>query len=375
MPLALRFRRLTLALSLLSGSLFAETTPPDFISVVTEQFPQWDTNHDGTLSAAEIDAAIINSTIQGRNAAALAAIKRAERDPKLQLPPITLDYLKKTASAPAVTGQPNFPRMFKQGCDWLTADTVRDLFVGTPKLETIRQGKMGNCFSLAAVAAVVHRNPEDVTAMFTPEKDGHYRVKFGNKTVLVNGPTDAEIVLGSFNNNAGLWVNLYEKALATAINDAKPTEKQASLPLDAIAKGGSAGTILGFITGHTVEKISFAYAKDKNVNEATRNQRTDELRQVLRAVVNDHRAMTCGTSTNSSTTPGITLNHAYTILNYDAKTDMVELWNPHGDNFIPKGEAGATNGYPRKNGIFKMPVNDWIMQFSGMACEVAVKKS
>jgi hypothetical protein len=70
------------------------------------------------------------------------------------------------------------------------------------------------------------------------------------------------------------------------------------------------------------------------------------------------------------TTPGLSPDHAYAVLSYDADTDAVELWNPHGENFSPAGAPGADNGYATVKGIFQIPVAQFVRQFSGMAFEV-----
>ena len=77
--------------------------------------------------------------------------------------------------------------------------------------------------------------------------------------------------------------------------------------------------------------------------------------------------MTCGTT--EVTTPGLTPKHAYAVLAYDEATDQVTLWNPHGQAFTPKGPAGLANGYPTKDGVFRLPVEEWVVQFSGFAYE------
>jgi thiol-disulfide isomerase/thioredoxin/tetratricopeptide (TPR) repeat protein len=65
----------------------------------------------------------------------------------------------------------------------------------------------------------------------------------------------------------------------------------------------------------------------------------------------------------------LTPKHAYALLRYDSKTDTVDLWNPHGNNFKPKGPPGLTNGYPTKDGLFTVPLDDFVQQFTGVSFE------
>ncbi len=55
-------------------------------------------------------------------------------------------------------------------------------------------------------------------------------------------------------------------------------------------------------------------------------------------------------------------NHAYAVLDFDEKTDALTLWNPHGTNFTPKDSPGKTAGYPRKDGIFAIPLTDFVLE-------------
>ena len=54
--------------------------------------------------------------------------------------------------------------------------------------------------------------------------------------------------------------------------------------------------------------------------------------------------------------PNISTKHAYAVLAYEAKTDAVTFWNPHGQTFHPKGSPGLTNGYPTDHGRFSVPL-------------------
>ncbi len=78
--------------------------------------------------------------------------------------------------------------------------------------------------------------------------------------------------------------------------------------------------------------------------------------------------MVCATVKPS--TPGLTPEHAYAVLNYDSESDAITLWNPHGNNFKPKGPAGLTNGYPTTNGVFTMALSDLTSQFNRVVFEL-----
>lgn len=336
-----------------------------FLTAVTQGFAQWDLNHDGLLSSNELTIAVGNPATTNRAAAALAALKQASRDPKAPLPLLTLSNIC------AVTAQrhPDLALLYRADLRRILGATNRVLFAaGPPRLESIHQGRLGNCFCLAPLGALVHRDPQGVMDMFAPATNGQYRVRLGRQTVLVDPPTDGEIALSSSNEHEGIWVNLYEKASGTVYNETLPPDRRADSALDALAHGGSAGKMLGVLTGHPFARVSFKFAKDPALPPASFTNRLADLRHRLADAVQAHRLMTCGTIT--VTTPGLTPHHAYAVLNYNPATDAVELWNPHGQNFTPPaGPPGLTNGYPTKKGVFTLPLPEFVNQFSGMAFE------
>src|SRR3954451_7160525 len=66
-----------LAFAAAYGVAAAGQAPPatDFSAEVRARFDSWDQDHDGLLSHAETEAAIADSRVTGRSAAALAAIQ------------------------------------------------------------------------------------------------------------------------------------------------------------------------------------------------------------------------------------------------------------------------------------------------------------
>jgi hypothetical protein len=360
----------SLALGFSGSARVASSAPPTFASVVAAQFAAWDKNHDGVLSTNELDALVADPQITNQVAAAVAALKRASRSRTIKLPPLTLESISALATNKPGAGNPDFARMYREGLSRVGNAPHRELFAsGLPRLETIHQGKLGNCFCLAPLGAMVHRSPKQVADMFSLQDDGTCRVRLGKQVVLVTPPTDAELAMTSSNEQDGIWVNLYEKGIGKVRNEARPPEQRSGSALDALARGGSAGTMLALITGHEITRFSFKFAKDSAVTGEAREAKLGELSKELAAAAAAKKLMTCGTL--KTTTPGLTSNHAYAVLDYDAKTDAVTLWNPHGGKFTPKGAPGLENGYPEKDGVFQIPVRDFVQQFSGMAFEAA----
>jgi hypothetical protein len=227
---------------------------------------------------------------------------------------------------------------------------------------------MGNCFSLAPLGAMLHRDPAQVRAMFRENADGTFDVKLGAKMVRVAAPTEAEIALSSSNEASGLWSNVYEKAAGSARNELRPEKERVTTPLDAIARGGSAGTMLAFLTGNPMERFSLKWAKDEKTSPEESATRLRELREKLLAAIAARRCITTGTA--KPTLPGLRGNHAFAVIGFSESTDEVRIWDPHGDAFTPKGTPDSTTGFPRKDGVFELPLGVFVKQFTGLAFEL-----
>ena len=347
----------------------AETPTTAFIAQVSDHFKNWDLDGNGQLSVNELDAIAVNPKITGKEAAAIASLKRASNSTKVPVPVMTLDNIVKLSKTPppALEG-PNFPRMYSEGLTKITKANRTVFVAGVPQLAGIHQGRLGDCFCLAPLGAMLHRDPQQVVGMFHVLPDNMCEVKLGKQTVTISMPTDAELAMSSSNKQDGVWVNLYEKALGVARNDAKPEKERVGVPIDALAHGGSAGTVLAQITGHDIVRFSCKPFTDEKTPAETKAMKLQDLRTQLSAALREKRLVTCGTP-DIKATPGMTPHHAYAVMDYDPKADAIQLWNPHGSNFTPKEKPSLAAGYPRKDGIFSMPLADFVQLFSGLAFE------
>jgi hypothetical protein len=347
-----------------------------FMQTVNARFILWDTDHDNVLTVEELDAAVQDPGNTGRAAAALAALKRAASSTNYTLPPLTLASIRQLANSPPATNRPDLKGLYREclrrvgGVTHRYIITSGQLFAtGLPKLETIHQGRMGDCFCLAPLGALVHRSPREAASLFEVEADGNVLVHFGGGIVRVAAPTDAEFALAMLaaNTRDSLWVNLYEKAISQARNDSTSPNKRSDLAIDAIAKGGDGGEIMSYLTGHKVSRFWLKSGRDSGGLAEARNARLAKLRQKLAEAAEQKLLMECGIQ--ETTTPGLTPHHAYALLDYHPRADTVELWNPHGNNFTPQGPPGPANGYATKSGLFTVPVTEFAQQFTSVAFE------
>jgi hypothetical protein len=342
-----------------------------FLAALSSHFDAWDASKDGLLQTSELAAAISNAAVVGDEAAAVAAVKRASRSKGFTMP-LTLENLKKLTLAAPAKDQPNLGDMFEGGRKKIAAADKQLFPQGTPRLEALHQGKLGDCFCLAPLGAMLRRDPTQVEAMFKLQPDGSCDVRLGKNIIRVTMPTDAEIAMSSSTEASGIWSNAYEKAAGMARNAERPEKDRVDLPTDAIARGGSAGTMLAFITGHEIVRFSCKFARDKKVTAEDSALKLVELRKLLVDAVKEKRLITTGTNSLGSsgpTLPGILGGHAYAVLGYDAGADEIHLWDPHGDTYQPKGEPGPDHGYPRMDGLFSMPLPVFVKQYAGLAFE------
>ena len=130
-----------------------------FVTALNASFGAWDRDHDGTLAELEIDTALADPKITGDGAAALAVVKRLARNKNWSAIPRTVEGLSRLATAGKEKAQPDLAGMFAHGQKHI-ASTRRELFVeGAPGLQSLRQGEMGNCFSLAPLGSCCSAMP------------------------------------------------------------------------------------------------------------------------------------------------------------------------------------------------------------------------
>jgi hypothetical protein len=327
---------------------------PAFAPAAKKYFPNWDKDKNGELSVEELDAVLTDPKVKGEAAAVAAVLRAAANPPKKgeQPPVLNLDFL----AAPQETGKKSLDSRFAAALDRL-AKADRKLFTADgPRLDTIHQGGMGDCFALAPLGALMNRDPKAVTKMMTPLADGRVKVAFFDRAVEVAPLTDGEIAMsGGSAEGAGCWVRVYEKALGQYFRDQKGGAGGKALASDAIAHGGQPGVVMSVLTGHATTHVQLAVFRDPAADAGKKGKALADLRAKLTAAAEGKRLATMSTPTEIAV-PGMTPHHAHAVLGYDPKTDLVTIWNPHGSDFTPKGPDGPENGYRRKDGAFKAPL-------------------
>jgi hypothetical protein len=142
---------------------------------------------------------------------------------------------------------------------------------------------------------------------------------------------------------------------------------------DLISHGGTTGPTIDVLTGSGHKSLTLALSMERRKAEAAKV--LPELRTELEAAIRDRRVMTVSVAapavdptgkiverddhgTAPTIPPGITKKHAYAVVSYDRRLDLIGLWNPHGQDFTPKGTPGLAHGYPTRHGRFTLPLTE-----------------
>src|SRR4051794_39482374 len=90
-----------LVFALLAMAAVPTTKPAQFAAVVEGHFDQWDLDHNGELSADEIDRLVRDGDVKGDEAGAAAALKIVLRGGRYIVPPLTREYFDNVAKRAA----------------------------------------------------------------------------------------------------------------------------------------------------------------------------------------------------------------------------------------------------------------------------------
>jgi hypothetical protein len=380
MSTMISFKSSLFALALLSATAFlgapaaaAPLRQDGFLDQVRESFSAWDSDHDGTLSADEIERALDDPAVKGPAAAAAASLRRAIRA-NPQISPVTIDRLAAAVNDPASANvkPPRYQAMFDTALRRITA-AKRDLFVsGLPRVQTLGQGRLGDCFLLAALGTFADAQPEHLKKMVTERGDGKVAVHFGDgEDVIVDLPTDGEIAIGAGTLNDGLWANVFEKAIGTLYLARQKTHRHVT-PYDIIGVGGTPSSPLSILTGHACKKLHCADFQKGQLSSADREAKLAEMRQELAAAFKSGRLVVSGTAGlggGETIVRGLYYNHSYGVLAYNAAIDVVTFWNPMGNHFVPAGDPGLVNGYATSHGRFDVPLAEAVMWLGAFSIE------
>ena len=344
---------------------------------VRANFASWDKDGDGFISMSEANGLLQDPTIQGNDAAALAAlhgyIEHIEELSNDELGDendgVTLNDLTAFERGVSEDSLDNEDRadwgysagQGKVGRGQLNrsaygatrkGQTYNELFInGVPSLSSLRQGGIGDCYFLAALAGVINRDPGELVRMIERNvADGKvtsYTVSFPQRSlgaVTVPAPTDAEIARYSSAGRDGLWLIVMEKAYAQARGGDNVQEE--------IGEGGQLSTGVKAMSGNKT---------DTDILTFTRESTT---KRKLQGAFKDGKLVTAAImSKNRLKLPS---GHAYTVLGFDGSA--LTIRNPWGS--LPSEVPKDVDGFkPDAGGVFKISLTLFDDVFSQITYE------
>lgn len=327
----------------------SEQEPLD--QIVEKHFARWDKNNNGSLELDDVEHAMENRFAQGRVAALIFHVFSHMQHE--HLPRISHQDLLTLVKS----------RGFKKRVENTTKDLEANnhqLFLPTdPSLSAFHQGGMGDCSLLAAVAAQVHRSPKAIREMIHPDDKHGFEVVFANgRKVKMAKLTDAELLMGASTDKHGIWLSVLEKAYGMIHNPSREKGREHKIvPLQSL-DGLSIEAPITLLTGHATDSLDL----DKKTNP-------EQVQKLLVSLSKKDRLMCTDTPDARNPPPGMADGHAYAILSYNNKRRTVSVFNPWGNQFTPKGNPGIANGYPTENGVFTVPLNEFLQIFSRVIYE------
>ncbi len=343
-----------------------------FHQLFSSLFNQWDINHDGALDLTEIDTAINDPSVQGNESAIAVVFRRHllrdQRDKTNEINELSL------AEVLSLADDPQVQRAISGDARHIQSINHSLFLPEDPNLVSFHQGSMGDCYFLAVAGALVYYQPQMVRAMIKPEADGSFEVRFGNgKNVAVGPLTDAELILGATEGRShGIWLSVLEKAFAELQKQNKERKTGQEIGADQavfsdfIGRGGNYRSVIVLFTGHHTAAAPMGRWFKQDPQDAA-----EKMDGLLTKISSEHRLAVVATSHDKSKIlpKGIPHGHALAVLGYNAAARTVVMFNPWGNTFRPRGPAGLVNGYPTRQGIFDVPLTDFMQTFSGFTYE------
>lgn len=347
-----------------SGEELSDTpTATDFSTRAQQLFPQLDGDSDGYISAAEIDAAVVDEQYTGADAAVIATLNQLAAeleelsddewfDENSGVTLADLQAYERTQDVPDGLRR-RIEGRYRYSTERIDADSGL-LYgpTGAPTVEAVNQGALGDCFFLGAVAAVVARDPAGISDLITDNGDNTYTVTFpAQDAVTVSGPTDAEIAQYAAGKGHGFWITVIEKAYGILRGG------QQAIPSEGADDGfGTVATGIAFITGHSA---------NTDLLGLTERETTVER---LNEAFDNNRIVTIGTRNNlpweSDEAPlGLVPGHQYSVLGWDRSTETLTVRNPWGRRERSDTSDGVDDG------TFTMTLDEALSTFATIGYE------
>lgn len=225
------------------------------------------------------------------------------------------------------------------------------------KPEAIRQGMVGDCFFLAALASVAATNPQIIPRMIKTNEDSTYTITFPglrNQPIKVAPPTVIELALYARLSACGIWPALLEKAYGTY--QAEFMKHPSLVAAENTAGAEHMSEAFQLLTGQNGKSLFL-----HNISHS-------HLSNILTKAFREKRAVGASTYHNKhrtyTTDAGLPTNHAYSVIDWNEDFSRITLRNPWGS--IKQREPELVGGKASDgscDGIFTLDLLHFLLNF------------
>jgi Ca2+-binding EF-hand superfamily protein len=248
-----------------------------------------------------------------------------------------------------------------------TAGRCTDLYATQNPLESItpdaiKQGRIGDCYFEASLAAIAKTNPELIKNSIKDNHDGTYTVTFPgdpNSKITVSAPTEAEIGLYNSSGKNGIWSSIMEKAFGQYKGDHKHCWQSTNGTPESNADGGGYATdVLKLLTGSDVNSITLNDSPAKKAEVARELEAafaSNPPKAVASAIYGDSNFDQWFRNLPETTQANFYKSHEYTITGFTPDGHgggTVTIRNPWG------GDANTPEG------TISIPLDVYLKNFS-----------
>lgn len=339
------------------------------VEILNRVFSELDKNHDNVLSRPEIDMAVIDKHLEAHDAVAVAVLKSSFEEIKelhkegwfarfAKKDGVTLADLLAFEQVVMMEGQ-----AVKRSDHEMMRETVRittrhaqralrahrKLYTNMDepeksiRPEAIRQGIVGDCYFLSALASIASTNPAMIKWMITPLEDHYYQVVFAgcmDAPVVVEEPTAVELALYAKVGEYGMWPAVIEKAYGLFLQQHRHIKTV--IPAAAADAAESVYEAFDLLTGQMGHW------------EALPLLSNEKLKELLDSAFKERRAVAAATPPGKdgyTTESKLPAQHAFSVLKWNPRKEEITLRNPWGR------VSDQCSIFENADGIFTINVN------------------
>lgn len=352
--------------------------PRHMVEILNRVFSELDKNHDNVLSRPEVDMAVIDRFLTAEDSAGVSVLKSCFEEIK-DLHKEGWFARKNGVTLADLLAFEQILLMESQAAEREDHEKMRELVRITTRHaaralrahkklytnmdepeksirpEAIRQGIVGDCYFLAALASIASTNPALIKWMITPLEDHYYQVVFAGcmeAPVVVPEPTPVELALYAKVGDYGMWPAVIEKAYGIFLQ--QHSARKVIIPATAADAAESVYEAFDLLTGQMGHW------------EALPLLSSERFKALLDSAFKEHRAVAAATQPGKSgytQDAKLPAQHAFSVLGWNSRKEEITLRNPWGR------VSEMCSIFENADGIFTISVNTFRRNFIALYYE------